>query len=144
MRKFILFTFVLSLLMLCGCSKDDEVKATPYNLQASALKPVAGDKTVVVSDLAGYRDLFADEMAIDKYDIDFSKKNLIVSQGISNYGIASINSSIENIDGIWILSVEIQQNLTTAIEPWCVGYTVPKSSGTKVLPNIIYESGTKN
>lgn len=141
MKTNLLFLFLLTAVLFGACSKDnDEPTAIRYDLTASLLKPVDELQTTVVTDINGYRDLFADEASIEKCDIDFSTKNLIVAQGTSNYGIASISSQIENTDNVWTLTIEIQENVATVRESWCVAYVVAKTSPTTVSTHVLYQN----
>ncbi len=141
MKTNLLYLFLVTALLFGACSKDnDEPTPIRYKITASLLKPAASDKTSVVTDINGYRELFDDEASIEKCDIDFSTKNLIVAQGTSSCGIASITSRIENTDNEWTLTIEIQENVASVMESWCVAYVVPKTGPTTVSTYVLYQN----
>lgn len=143
MKTTFFITTLFSLLLMCACTNQENSLPALYELRASELKKSDKDVAEVIKDIEGYKNLFKEEESSVKCEIDFKKNDLIVCKGTSNSGIASITKDVVNVEGTWLISVEIIQSLATVMQPWCVAYVVPKNgNATKVKMDVRYEQPT--
>lgn len=132
--------FLVYVLLMCGCTNEEDSQPYKYELKASELKNSNQNEAEVITDLAGYQNLFKDEADAGKCNVDFKKQDLIVCRGTSSGNIVSITEDIKDHEGTWYISIVIEKGIAAVMEPWCVAYVVPKSANaTQVKTDIRYE-----
>lgn len=127
MKNRLLLPLTLLLSSLCSCSDAGSIKtARPYELPESSLPAAADDGMVLVTSEGMLEQVFGEEATALK-PVDFKRCNLLLARGVSNYGIADLDHMLIEKDGLYTLCIDIRQNLLTVMQPWSVGYLVPKN-----------------
>lgn len=126
MKKFLL----LLLCCIClSCSDDNDSSISRYDIPAGLYPDIEKDDVVIIDSDAAFREAFAKtEGSLPA--INFRERNLLLVSGVSTYGITDVNSRFVKDGEKYRLTIAVGQNLTTVVEPWCIGYRIPKNLNT--------------
>ena len=143
MKKiFLLLTLVCSFCI--GCGNDDEGKITgisEYEIPRHCKADVEDGKVIIINNKKDFKKAFADSYDSKQLkDINFNNANLLVVSGVSPNQISKMSKQFLSVDDEYKLEITIQETGLTALEPWTVGYLVPKeikSSDVELIINDI-------
>ena len=71
--------------------------------------------------------------------VDFNRYTVILTHGRESSGISYLSSKISEQNGTWMISVMIEHNYATVMEPWVVAYLIPKTKDVSTKLQIIRE-----
>ncbi len=132
MEKFLL---VLILFLFIGCS-DESDSIYSYNIPKNCKPDIETGEIVVIDNQADFNKAFSN-IESDLKSINFKKSKLIVVHDVSNKGISELAHSFIKDEDNCLFTVNISQNYTSVMEPWCVAYVVPTSMDISHLRLII-------
>lgn len=122
---------VLSLLLVisfCSCEKSDsDAVSTQLDVSASCTITSPAEKIVVANSEEELTQLLEDRSQFPK--VDFSRYTVLLTHGIENSGISHLSSKVSEQNNTWMMSVTIEHNYATVMEPWIVAYLIPKTNG---------------
>lgn len=126
MNKFLL----LLLCCIClSCSDDNESSISRYDIPSGLYPDIEKEAVVIIDSDAAFKEAFAKtEGSLPA--INFREWNLLLVSGVSTYGITDVNSRFVKDGEKYRLTIAVGQNLTTVVEPWCIGYRIPKNLNT--------------
>jgi len=120
---------VLSLLLfisLSSCEKSDsDAVSTQLDVSASCTITSPAEKIVVANSEEELAQLLEDRSQFPK--VDFSRYT-VFTHGIENSGISHLSSKVSEQNNTWMMSVTIEHNYATVMEPWIVAYLIPKTN----------------
>ena len=135
---------ILSLLMLiCMCACDSESEDFIYKeyelpAKAGALElDIETDKAVLINDEAEFQRVFSNFP--NAKAVDFKNYTLLLVKGVSTSGIRSIEKTILKTDNKYMFTIQVNKNIATVMEPWCLAYIIPKTSEENITLSVTYE-----
>ena len=123
---------IIALLALCAmfsCSSNDEIESMPdpVSIEESLSYKVHGDgSTAIINSKGALQQTLPGGYEVFANKVDFSKNNLLLIYGTSNYGVAYIDKKQAKNDDKFYFEITVQQNMLCVMEPWCIAYVVPK------------------
>ena len=135
---------ILSLLMLiCMCACDSESEDFIYKeyelpAKAGALElDIETDKAVLINDKVEFQRVFSNFP--NAKAVDFKNYTLLLVKGVSTSGIRSIEKTILKTDNKYMFTIQVNKNIATVMEPWCLAYIIPKTSEENITLSVTYE-----
>lgn len=135
---------ILSLLMLiCMCACDSESEDFIYKeyelpAKAGALDlNIETDKAVLINDKVEFERVFSNFP--NAKAVDFKNYTLLLVKGVSTSGISSIEKTILKTDNKYMFTIQVNKNIATVMEPWCLAYIIPKTSEENITLSVTYE-----
>ena len=135
---------ILSLLMLiCMCACDSESEDFIYKeyelpAKAGALDlNIETDKAVLINDKVEFERVFSNFP--NAKAVDFKNYTLLLVKGVSTSGIRSIEKTISKTDNKYMFTIQVNKNIATVMEPWCLAYIIPKTSEENITLSVTYE-----
>lgn len=135
---------ILSLLMLiCMCACDSESENFIYKeyelpAKAGALElDIETDKAVLINDKVEFQRVFSNFP--NAKAVDFKNYTLLLVKGVSTSGIRSIEKTISKTDNKYMFTIQVNKNIATVMEPWCLAYIIPKTSEENITLSVTYE-----
>lgn len=135
---------ILSILMLiCMCACDSESENFIYKeyelpAKAGALElDIETDKAVLINDEAEFQRVFSNFP--NAKAVDFKNYTLLLVKGVSTSGITSIMKTILKTDNKYMFTIQVNKNIATVMEPWCLAYIIPKTSEENIILSVTYE-----
>lgn len=128
---------LITLIIVCCCSKEDMVTSRIYSIPRDLMVETTDNQILVVNSEKDFEKYFntinsklpkGEKLA----SIDFKKNTLIYVQGVSNYGISEIKSSMNTDATPNVLSIDIKQSYTTVLERWNVAYLINKQENPSI------------
>lgn len=139
--KFLVCSMLAVVGMFTACSDDgdeDSVRIVQYALPERMQLDVADVQPVIVKSESEFNDLFG-AYAAQLPKVDFSKYDLVYSQGASDYGVVGFESWIDGDTPPYRLVVHIEQNYTHEYVRWAVAYLLPKNDNNQVTMAVSVE-----
>ena len=135
---------ILSILMLiCMCACDSESEDFIYKeyelpAKAGALElDIETDKAVLINDKVEFERIFSNFP--NAKAVDFKNYTLLLVKGVSTSGIRSIEKTISKTDNKYMFTIQVNKNIATVMEPWCLAYIIPKTSEENITLSVTYE-----
>ncbi len=138
----IILSSILMLICLCGC--DSESKDFVY--QEYELPGMTGtlleldietDKAVLINDKAEFQRVFSNFP--NAKAVDFKHYTLLLVKGVSISGIAGIEKTISITDNKYILTISVNRNIATVMQPWHLAYIIPKTTSEEnIILSVTY------
>lgn len=119
---------ILFLLLYCicfSCNDDKESSISRYNIPYSLQPDIEKDAIVIIDSEAAFREAFVNtESSLPA--INFKDSNLLLVSGVSSSGISELDTDFIKDGSKYRLNIEVEQNYATVVQPWCIGYRIPK------------------
>lgn len=142
--SFRLLTLVFFFCTLLSCDKSNYKDASydPISIDGFYTHKVMPDGSfIIVSNEEQLQDILAEEVSYYLGKVDFSKRNMLLIYGESNYGIYEVVKNLDIVEDKYCFNITVMQNYYCVVLPWCIAYDVPKSiKGEDVVVEISYEN----
>lgn len=128
MKKiFLLITLVCSFCISCGNDSDKISVISEYEIPRDCKADVEDGKVIIINNKKDFKKAFADSYDSKQLkDMNFNNANLLVVSGVSPNQISKMSKQFLSVDGEYKLAITIEETMATALEPWTIGYLVPK------------------
>lgn len=134
MKVRFIFMLLLAASALVSCNDDNEtieIESLIFPNGKNYSTQCGVDGLVVISN-ANQADTLLGE-----YIADFKREHLLVCGEIATYGIDYVETRMEVLGEKYILNIDVHTNLCCVMEPWCVGYVVPKNFNVNSVEYIV-------
>jgi len=126
---------------MCACDSESEnfiYKEYELPAKAGALElDIETDKAVLINDKVEFQRVFSNFP--NAKAVDFKNYTLLLVKGVSTSGIRSIEKTISKTDNKYMFTIQVNKNIATVMEPWCLAYIIPKTSEENITLSVTYE-----